>query len=157
MLTVRDILRARGGFMAILFQCINGDCRLFQEATTSRRCQQCGDKTGYRGEPDPRYRSSPGGSSVPDPVARVGQRQVISASTVHRKNASRYVDAACYAITGLFVLIAGSKGSHAVISVPVGLITIGYGIRIGLTNCSYWVSTVTYIIPILGLLWLLFA
>jgi hypothetical protein len=64
---------------------------------------------------------------------------------------SRCINAICYIFSGIFMLVlVAQKGGGAGI-VLVSLACIGYGVYIGLTRRSYWVSTYTYIIPVVAI------
>ncbi|MBN0047129.1 hypothetical protein JS756_24085 [Streptomyces actuosus] len=61
----------------------------------------------------------------------------------------RYVNAACYAITGMVILfLEASRGWDAKLTLAA-LATLAYGGYVGLTRGSYWVSSYTYVIPVL--------
>jgi hypothetical protein len=77
--------------------------------------------------------------------------------TPGRRWATRGLDAACYIVTGIAILVAAvaSPGGHVLLDVAAGGGCIGYGGYIASTRRSYWVSAVTYLIPVLGLFWLL--
>lgn len=70
-----------------------------------------------------------------------------------RMKVSRAINAFCYLLSG--VVIIGLVVARP--DVPAGwqiwliaLVSIAYGLYIGLTRRSYWVSTYTYLIPVLA-------
>lgn len=74
-----------------------------------------------------------------------------------RRWASRGLDAACYFITGIALVIfaLAGPGGHSFIGVLAGAACIAYGYYIASTRRSYWVSVATYLVPVFGLLWIL--
>ncbi|MFJ9635039.1 hypothetical protein ACIRU8_45840 [Streptomyces sp. NPDC101175] len=69
----------------------------------------------------------------------------------------RYINAACYAISGVVILfLEASKGWDVKLTL-IALAAIAYGGYIGLTTRSYWVSTYTYVIPFLAICYAVFA
>ena len=62
--------------------------------------------------------------------------------------ASRMLNGGCYATSGIVIF---ALGAHSIGTVLLALAMLGYGGYILLTRRSYWVSSVTYVLPILAL------
>ena len=65
----------------------------------------------------------------------------------------RYVNALCYAVTGIAVLGLEAKSGWSLMMTLVGIISLAYAGYVGLTKRSYWVSSYTYIIPVIAICW----
>lgn len=68
---------------------------------------------------------------------------------------SRYINSACYVFSGGAILVLESL-NHKGAGVPITIVAIAmllYGLYVGFTRASYWVSSATYIIPVLAIMW----
>lgn len=86
------------------------------------------------GQDGKRVSSAPRGTGARG-LADKGQRRVVY----------RYLNAGCYLVSGVFLLVIASGSALAVI---VSVIAIAYGLYVGLTRHRYWVSTYTYLVPL---------
>lgn len=61
----------------------------------------------------------------------------------------RYFNALCYLASGICLFVAaGMKGGGAGWAIALGVASILYGLYVAFTRGSYWVSTYTYLLPV---------
>lgn len=63
--------------------------------------------------------------------------------------AARYFNAACYLVSGIFLLVAqATHGGGGAVLFIVAIVAICYGLYVGLTRASYTIAAWTYIVPL---------
>jgi hypothetical protein len=83
--------------------------------------------------------------------APVGEARFVGDAEVAGISISRFLNAMCYLITGIALIVAGLSGETG--GTLVGALVLGvglilYGAKVLLTRSSYWVSSVIYLIPV---------
>lgn len=124
----------------------------------TKPCPRCGgtiypetELAGNEPEDEPR----------PQPVkltSTAGTRRWVGDAEVAGRPLGRVFDASCYAVAGIAVVVAGLASTDD--SAPPWLPLIGgagvlYGLRIFLTDGSYWTSTWVYVIALFAVLFAL--
>ncbi|MEI4273027.1 hypothetical protein TEK04_14965 [Klenkia sp. LSe6-5] len=66
---------------------------------------------------------------------------------------SRVLNAACYVISGIAIIVIGVQVGHGTAgAAALGLAAIAYGVYVVLSRGSYWVSSWIYVLTIIAVL-----
>ncbi len=69
---------------------------------------------------------------------------------------ARYLNAACYVVSGVFFAWGGGH-SHNTWVLLVGLAMLGYGLYVACSRGSYWVHSLTYLVPLIGICYAIYS
>jgi hypothetical protein len=80
---------------------------------------------------------------------REGTVAVGSNSKTSKRSVSlgRYFNAACYIVSGA-VVVGTPAGRSDTVILLLGILALLYGLYVALTRRTYWVSSFTYIVPV---------